>query len=340
MWLRFARAVACGEESEWDSDSLETSSGWSTPSSEDHEDSDSDGGTTNLDLDLGCYGLPEPPAKPVNVDDRRETKHFDTVCAFCKQELPEILPLYLQGALSKLMLPENSTCAAGMTHPNGRIYISAHGFDLFCAFCGGHQDEIKVSEDWPDSSNMELDELPARVLSLRAKLLPLAIAPSKSMQFRELVGFYKEEGLKPRTCKSAGHAGYFGELGAMIIMQSLRDMFPSPQDAAFTPDQIHLDPQLIKPRGHFEFLDAFLLPHTSILLIQSDFNCSWKSAKQAWSQSHLYGLQMFPDPDKARVKEEPDDDIVILDDISPQECCIVVGYDNQGQEVEVLVIDD
>ena len=90
----------------------------------------------------------------------------------------------------------------------------------------------------------------------------------------------------------------YGEHGGLIIHQALLTLFPEHHGAAtFRAQETYIDPAVIKPLTHSEFLTAILLPYVAVSLIKIDMNCTWSQAKTHWKASQDYGMLINPDTD-------------------------------------------
>jgi hypothetical protein len=77
----------------------------------------------------------------------------------------------------------------------------------------------------------------------------------------------------------------YGELGSMILHQTLYNMFP--------PSLI--DPQSITPLAPQEFIQRILVPEAALTLIMEDTGQDQVKAVQTMRESAGYGVAMFPD---------------------------------------------
>ncbi|EIM86504.1 uncharacterized protein STEHIDRAFT_57099, partial [Stereum hirsutum FP-91666 SS1] len=79
--------------------------------------------------------------------------------------------------------------------------------------------------------------------------------------------------------------GYYGELGSMVIHQTLYNLFPptsfhTPSIAPFTPS---------------EFIQRILVPEAALWLIMEDTGQPPEEAIKTMRESAAYGVTMFPD---------------------------------------------
>ncbi|KAI0085733.1 RTC4-like domain-containing protein, partial [Irpex rosettiformis] len=79
--------------------------------------------------------------------------------------------------------------------------------------------------------------------------------------------------------------GYYGELGAMVLSQTLYDMFP--------PLGFPLNSTL--PLTPADFVQRVLLPEAAVSLIMEDMQKTRKDAIFTMRESAQYGVAMFPD---------------------------------------------
>ncbi|KAI0685902.1 RTC4-like domain-containing protein [Cytidiella melzeri] len=84
---------------------------------------------------------------------------------------------------------------------------------------------------------------------------------------------------------SKSQPGYYGELGALLLSQTLYDLFP-PLDFA---------PNSTLPLTPAEFVQRILLPETALSLIMEDMHQTRKEAIATMRESAQYGVAMFPD---------------------------------------------
>lgn len=80
----------------------------------------------------------------------------------------------------------------------------------------------------------------------------------------------------------------YGEQGAVIILQTLNDLFPHSS----------IDPTLTSPMRPGEFIQHILVPEVALALIQQDMNVKGKDAIEIMRDSSAYGTAMFPDINK------------------------------------------
>ena len=77
----------------------------------------------------------------------------------------------------------------------------------------------------------------------------------------------------------------YGELGSMILHQTLYNMFPPSS----------FDPQSIAPLAPQEFIQRILVPEAALALIMEDTGQDRAKAVQTMRESAGYGVAMFPD---------------------------------------------
>ncbi|KAH8104043.1 RTC4-like domain-containing protein, partial [Cristinia sonorae] len=87
--------------------------------------------------------------------------------------------------------------------------------------------------------------------------------------------------------------GYYGELGFVIISQTIYDLFP--------PHSLDSDSTL--PLIPSEFLQLILIPEAAVGLIMEDMNQSRKASIKTLRESAEYGVAMFPDEGGTNVGE-------------------------------------
>ncbi|KAG2354427.1 restriction of telomere capping protein 4, partial [Suillus spraguei] len=79
--------------------------------------------------------------------------------------------------------------------------------------------------------------------------------------------------------------GYYGELGLLIINQTLYDLFPFSS----------FDTSLIVPLSPAEFVQLVLVPEVAVRLIMQDLHLDRDKAIITLRESSQYGVGMFPD---------------------------------------------
>ncbi len=91
----------------------------------------------------------------------------------------------------------------------------------------------------------------------------------------------------------------YGELGYVIIHQTIYDLFPP---ETFPPDST-------LPLTPTEFIQLVLVPEAAVALIMQDLDQSREQAIQTLRESAEYAVAMFPD-DHGHAEGEAGDDIV------------------------------
>ncbi|KAG1803898.1 restriction of telomere capping protein 4, partial [Suillus plorans] len=79
--------------------------------------------------------------------------------------------------------------------------------------------------------------------------------------------------------------GYYGELGLLIIHQTLYNLFPFSS----------FDTSLIAPLSRAEFVQFVLIPEVAVRLIMQDLHLDRDEAIMTLRESSQYGVSMFPD---------------------------------------------
>ncbi|KIP04952.1 hypothetical protein PHLGIDRAFT_39419, partial [Phlebiopsis gigantea 11061_1 CR5-6] len=79
--------------------------------------------------------------------------------------------------------------------------------------------------------------------------------------------------------------GYYGELGSVIISQTIYDLFP-PGD---------FQPASTLPLTPTEFIQRVLVPEAALRLVMDDMRQARKEAITTLRDSAQYGVAMFPD---------------------------------------------
>ncbi|EAU90075.2 hypothetical protein CC1G_08348 [Coprinopsis cinerea okayama7 len=237
-----------------------------------------------------------------------------TLCPYCDSPLPPSpspMLLKLLETAKKKSYPD-----ARPSNPLGR----KAPFTQYIAVCQRHRFEIRILPEaekkrWPKS--IDWKKLGPRIQKMKRELQEiidddgdvievvdedgsdsdnLGSGPrSKSHFWREVMSVVKEKGVRA----AAGvkdqflnfektQPGYYGELGSVIIHQTLYDMFP--------PSSFDLDS--ISPLSPEEFTQKILVPEVGLRLIMEDRNlhgpAGEKSALQILRESSAYGVAMFP----------------------------------------------
>ncbi|KAJ3839429.1 RTC4-like domain-containing protein [Lentinula raphanica] len=252
----------------------------------------------------------------------------NTLCPYCDEPLPPSPTPHLKNLL--VTTAKKSVRAPRPTNPMGR----KAAVTLFIIVCQRHRFESKIlpeaeTKGWPKS--IEWDQIHNRVMRMRAHLEALmenlwvesltgdslvdgdddlSGVSSQRSRARDQCFFWKEimEEIKEKGTRATANVksqfanfqnaqpGYYGELGSVLIHQSLYDLFP--------PETTH--PDLVAPLSPKEFINRVLLPEVALRLIMEDKSLSGPSgareALEILRDSTSYGVMMFPEDTGERGK--------------------------------------
>ncbi|OSX64116.1 hypothetical protein POSPLADRAFT_1137777 [Postia placenta MAD-698-R-SB12] len=237
-----------------------------------------------------------------------------TLCPWCDERLPPVPTPYLSTliAIAKQaswpdLRPSNSL---GLRAPLGAFVgvCQRHRFE-------SHQVPLAKRRGWP--TEIEWDRVGARVAALKPRLQAIlddidedflpgasrkeeyeedgqyADRPRKGSVFwRDVVKSVRKKGSR-QTAGVAGQfasfdktqPGYYGELGYMIINQTIYNLFP--------PASFHADSTL--PLTPTDFIALVLVPEAAVSLITEDMKQTRQEAIATLRESAEYGVAMFPD---------------------------------------------
>ncbi|KAG1763995.1 RTC4-like domain-containing protein [Suillus occidentalis] len=230
-----------------------------------------------------------------------------TVCPYCDEPLPRNPTPQLKNLLATAKLksypdprPRNSR---GLKAPLG-IYISAcqrHHFE-------SHSLPEAMEKGWPQS--IDFRKVPKRVERMKGALEAIitdtdihsdnedcvhgdARGPRARSEFwREIKKQIKKQGSRTVTSVKGQFAsfemtqpGYYGELGLLIIHQTLYNLFPFSS----------FEPSSIAPLTPAEFIQLVLIPEAAVRLIMQDLCLDRDDAIVTLRESSQYGVAMFPD---------------------------------------------
>ncbi|KAF8159864.1 RTC4-like domain-containing protein [Crassisporium funariophilum] len=158
------------------------------------------------------------------------------------------------------------------------------------------EEDLRAIIDDPDEDVLSEDDVEMLFASDKKKNRKRRGAKAKSIFWMEVLDEVKKKGTRAVTGVRGQFAnfektqpGYYGELGAVIINQTLFDMFPP---ATF-------DPALISPLTSNEFVLRILVPEVALRLIMEDRGLEGEEAMpEALSvlrESSAYGVAMFPE---------------------------------------------
>ncbi|TFY64647.1 hypothetical protein EVJ58_g2485 [Rhodofomes roseus] len=240
----------------------------------------------------------------------------NTLCPWCDERLPPAPSPHLESLIAAARRSSTRdprpVNALGLRAPVG-TFVSVcqrHRFE-------SHQIPKAQARGWP--TKIDWDSVAPRVKALRAKLqeiiddvdedfLPGAhraddagdddVArwsdrPRKGSTFwRDVVKSVRKSGSR-KTAGVAGQLanfsktqpGYYGELGYVIIHQTMYDMFPP---ASFPPEST-------LPLNSTDFIQLILIPEAVVSLIMEDMYQTREEAIETLRDSAEYGVAMFPD---------------------------------------------
>lgn len=205
----------------------------------------------------------------------------------------------------------------GLKAPLG-IYISAcqrHHFETYSL-------PEAMEKGWPQS--IDFKEVPKRVESMKSALQDIITDAdncsdnedseihgdtrgprARCIFWRELKKEIKKQGSRTITgvkgqffAFEKTQPGYYGELGLLIINQTLYDLFPFSS----------FDTSLIVPLSPAEFVQLVLVPEVAVRLIMQDLHLDRDKAIITLRESSQYGVGMFPDIGSATSVDDNDDD--------------------------------
>ncbi|KAG1770154.1 RTC4-like domain-containing protein [Suillus placidus] len=229
-----------------------------------------------------------------------------TVCPYCDEPLPlnptpQLKNLFATAKLQSYVDPRPRN-PIGLKAPLG-IYISAcqrHHFET-------HSLPEALEKGWPQS--IDFKKVPDRIENDDAR------GPrSRSVFWRELKKEIKKQGSRTATGLKGQFStfektqpGYYGELGSLIIHQTLYNLFPLSS----------FDASSISPLSPAEFVQLVLVPEVAVGLIMQDLHLDRDEAIITLRESSQYGVGMFPDvgSDGAAAADDDDDDESIADRI-------------------------
>ncbi|KAJ4470087.1 RTC4-like domain-containing protein [Lentinula aciculospora] len=242
----------------------------------------------------------------------------NTLCPYCDEPLPSSPSPHLKNLL--VTTAKKSVRAPRPTNPMGR----KAAVSVFINICQRHRFESKIlpeaeTKGWPKSIKWDL--IHDRVMRMR-KHLEALMENSFSRKGRnendgddaaggieqrkrardgcvfwgEVMKEVKEKGTRAAADVKSQFAnfqntqpGYYGELGSVLIHQSLYELYP--------PETTH--PDLVSPLTPKEFINRVLLPEVALRLIMEDKSLSGPSgarkALEILRDSSTYGVAMFPE---------------------------------------------
>ncbi|KAG2142858.1 RTC4-like domain-containing protein [Suillus bovinus] len=243
-----------------------------------------------------------------------------TVCPYCDEPLPRNPTPQLNNLLAAAKRksypdprPRNSR---GLKAPLG-IYIAAcqrHHFET-------HSLPEAMEKGWPQS--IDFKKVPKRVERMKGALEAIINdydihseneefvdddvggPRARSDFWREIKKQIKKQGSRTVTGVKGQFAnfektqpGYYGELGLLIIHQTLYNLFPLSS----------FEPSSIAPLTPAEFIQLVLIPEAAVGLIMQDLCLGRDEAIVTLRESSQYGVAMFPDTGSGKGAALGDDD--------------------------------
>ncbi|KAG0703949.1 RTC4-like domain-containing protein [Suillus ampliporus] len=253
-----------------------------------------------------------------------------TVCPYCDESLPRnptpLLKNLLATAKRKSYSDPRPRNPRGLKAPLG-IYISAcqrHRFET-------HSLPEAMEKGWPQT--IDFKKVPKRIERMKGALEAIIIDAdnrsdnedsvdddargprARSVFWRELKKEIKKRGSRTVTGVKGQFAsfektqpGYYGELGLLIIHQTLYNLFPFSS----------FDASSIAPLTPAEFIQLVLVPEAAVGLIIQDLHLDRDEAIVTLRESSQYGVAMFPDTGSgkgAAIDADDDDDEGVADRI-------------------------
>ncbi|KAF9077980.1 RTC4-like domain-containing protein, partial [Rhodocollybia butyracea] len=242
-----------------------------------------------------------------------------TLCPYCDEPLPPFPTPHLKHLLATTV--KKSVRNPRPTNPMGR----KAEVTVFINVCQRHRFESEIlpeaqAKGWPKTIEWSL--IHERVMNMKDHLRALTEnsivgdddddddspweIPGKSRNMkraRDGCVFWQEamNDVKEKGTRAAGNVknqfanfdktqpGYYGELGSVIIHQTLFELFP-PED---------IQPEVVSPLSPKDFINRVLLPEVAIQLIMEDKSLSGSSgsrrALKILRDSTAYGVAMFPE---------------------------------------------
>ncbi|KAJ7647751.1 RTC4-like domain-containing protein [Roridomyces roridus] len=242
-----------------------------------------------------------------------------TLCPYCDTPLPTQPTPLLTRLLEQTF--KKSYRDARPSNPLGR----KAPMNVFVAVCQRHRYESETlpeaeARGWPKS--IDWGALKRRVLEMKRELEQIVADPGdpivygrseenqpkeprgkkgprmRCLFWRDMVKDFEANGTKgvkglqgQFTNFEKTQPGYYGELGSVIIHQTLYDMFPLAS----------VDPHLVDPLTPNEFIQRILVPEVGMRLVIEDMDLNVdskadkKRAMAVLRESASYGVAMFPE---------------------------------------------
>ncbi|KJA13715.1 hypothetical protein HYPSUDRAFT_195593 [Hypholoma sublateritium FD-334 SS-4] len=286
---------------------------------------------------------PESPARHAFEDEGDSlciAPHVDpkTLCPYCDSPLPTSpSPLLLK------ILAETKKKATRDPRPSNPLGLRAP-LTAFIAACQRHRFESQIlpeaeQKGWPKS--IDWKGISGRILKMRQLLKALIEdlghgtggggeldpdgwevlfenksdskqgAKARSVFWKEIMEEVRQKGLRAVSGVRGQFAnfekaqpGYYGEIGSVIIHQTLYNMFPLAE----------MNPEHVAPLTTNEFVQRILVPEVALHLIMEDKRLKGddgtKAALAILRDSSAYGVAMFPEDggewDTGRKKQQED----------------------------------
>ncbi|KAH9000210.1 RTC4-like domain-containing protein [Lactarius akahatsu] len=215
------------------------------------------------------------------------------LCPFCDERLPpNPSPLYrslLEAAKRKAYPDARPSNPRGLKASMG-IYIALckrHRFEA-------HQIPEAIAKGWP--MDIDFGKVRDRVEQLRDSLGKLVNgegnARDENIYWTTVIKEVQKMGSRAASSVKGQfesfqrtQPGYYGELGSMIMHQTLYNMFPPTS----------FDARSIAPLTPQDFIQRILVPEAALALIMEDTGQDRTQAVRTMRESAGYGVAMFPD---------------------------------------------
>ncbi|KAI9464532.1 RTC4-like domain-containing protein [Lactarius psammicola] len=215
------------------------------------------------------------------------------LCPFCDERLPpNPSPLYrslLESAKRKAYPDPRPSNPRGLKASMG-IYVASckrHRFEA-------HQIPEAIAKGWP--MDIDFGRVRDRVEQLRDGLGKLVKgegnARDENIYWTTVIKEVQKMGSRAASSVKGQfesfqrtQPGYYGELGSMILHQTLYNMFPPSS----------FDARSIAPLTPQDFIQRILVPEAALALIMEDTGQGRIQAVQTMRESAGYGVAMFPD---------------------------------------------
>ncbi|KAG1739723.1 RTC4-like domain-containing protein [Suillus lakei] len=258
-------------------------------------------------LDEDSYGVVDP----------------STMCPYCD----EPLPLNPTPQMENLLITAKQKSHADSRPGNPRGLKAPLG--IYISVCQQHHFETHslpeaIEKGWPKS--IDFKKVPKRVESMKSTLEDIITDAdrccddedsaddstrgprARSVFWRELKKEIKKQGCRAVTGVKGQIAmfektqpGYYGELGLLIIHQTLYNLFPFSS----------FDTSSIAPLTPADFVQLVLVPEAAVGLIMQDLHIERDEAIITLRESSQYGVGMFPDAGFGSATADDDDESIV-----------------------------